>query len=704
MADDSGETIASAHLLGVSHPPGYPLHALIGHLALWLPVGSMAFRLNLFSAFCALAALGFVLRTCRRLIRDETGDANASPAEPRHLTLFLVIVCVSFLSCQNVFAESLTAKGGVYTLALWILSMVMSESVGAQSPRKVYAILFLWAVGLGNHWQTEVLWIPLLVGCFLKTGLAWNARKAATAATFAITGLSVYLYLPLRASLRPAVNWENPQTFDSFRDAVLRTPYSPRGEFLPRSFAATLAQAGELFRFLALEAWPGFLLLALLGGLYWFQRRGRWVSSLSAVFAFTLLALVLLRIPKDNAYLLGVYLVSTQGLLSVLAFGGLLALDRWIPTPRGKLLSAWPILALLAATAWGVLVFQWQDKSRYLLANDYGVNVLKELPRGAVALSRGDQNLMPLFYAKHVSRLRPDAVLIPEFTLETRWGWPEALKATGLENKAAFPPLDTAHRLDFIVRHLVEAGVPVFFSEYATHLEQIQLGPVTYPVFPWGIHVKFEKNPPSAQEARSRVRRVTATWRLRGVPHPDPFLPTGVSDLTFSRYYAHPRLLTARYLLGVGHADGAFEEFQQALLIHPQEPGVHLSLGKHFVTLGYLEIALQCCREEIKGHPESVEAHFTSGIICLLLGMNAQAAEYFQKTLWRDPGNQPARHNLELAKKALKIGEKFGNARPKSREFYVSLAGQYEAEGFWLPARLAAETAEQMSGSRPDSR
>ncbi|MCA1563679.1 MAG: DUF2723 domain-containing protein, partial [Acidobacteria bacterium] len=50
------------HVLGTPHPPGYPLYVLLSHLFVKLPLGTIAYRANLFSAVmaaiaCALAYL-----------------------------------------------------------------------------------------------------------------------------------------------------------------------------------------------------------------------------------------------------------------------------------------------------------------------------------------------------------------------------------------------------------------------------------------------------------------------------------------------------------------------------------------------------------------------------------------------------------------------------------------------------------------------
>ncbi len=65
---DSGELVAAAATLGIPHPSGYPLYVLLGKLwTLLLPLGSIAWRMSLFSAACAAGACGLFYLTVRRL-------------------------------------------------------------------------------------------------------------------------------------------------------------------------------------------------------------------------------------------------------------------------------------------------------------------------------------------------------------------------------------------------------------------------------------------------------------------------------------------------------------------------------------------------------------------------------------------------------------------------------------------------------------
>ena len=56
VGGDSGELITVAYTLGVAHPPGYPLYTLLAKLFTLIPIGTIAWRVNLFSAACGAGA------------------------------------------------------------------------------------------------------------------------------------------------------------------------------------------------------------------------------------------------------------------------------------------------------------------------------------------------------------------------------------------------------------------------------------------------------------------------------------------------------------------------------------------------------------------------------------------------------------------------------------------------------------------------
>ena len=62
---DTGEMVSVLKTLGVAHPPGYPLYALLGRLFLLIPAGNVASRANVFSAAASALALAFLYRLFR---------------------------------------------------------------------------------------------------------------------------------------------------------------------------------------------------------------------------------------------------------------------------------------------------------------------------------------------------------------------------------------------------------------------------------------------------------------------------------------------------------------------------------------------------------------------------------------------------------------------------------------------------------------
>ncbi len=77
---DAGELALAAHGRGVPHPPGTPVWALLGHLATLVPLGSVAVRLNAFSALCAGLAAALLVVAWRALRATRPGPAAPGPA------------------------------------------------------------------------------------------------------------------------------------------------------------------------------------------------------------------------------------------------------------------------------------------------------------------------------------------------------------------------------------------------------------------------------------------------------------------------------------------------------------------------------------------------------------------------------------------------------------------------------------------------
>src|SRR6185503_8880679 len=67
LGEDSGDLLAASATLGIPHPTGYPLFVLLGRLATFLPVGSIAFRINLVAALAGAVSVYAVVRLASAL-------------------------------------------------------------------------------------------------------------------------------------------------------------------------------------------------------------------------------------------------------------------------------------------------------------------------------------------------------------------------------------------------------------------------------------------------------------------------------------------------------------------------------------------------------------------------------------------------------------------------------------------------------------
>src|SRR5947209_1635051 len=73
---DSGELIASSHVLGVAHAPGYPTYNLIAKAAqLVVPFGSIPLRLAWLSSFSASLTLVLAFVLLRRIFTERNSLA-----------------------------------------------------------------------------------------------------------------------------------------------------------------------------------------------------------------------------------------------------------------------------------------------------------------------------------------------------------------------------------------------------------------------------------------------------------------------------------------------------------------------------------------------------------------------------------------------------------------------------------------------------
>ncbi len=64
---DSGELISVPYILGICHPPGYPLYTILGKIFTFAPFGNIAFRVNLMSALFGALTIAIIFLIIAKL-------------------------------------------------------------------------------------------------------------------------------------------------------------------------------------------------------------------------------------------------------------------------------------------------------------------------------------------------------------------------------------------------------------------------------------------------------------------------------------------------------------------------------------------------------------------------------------------------------------------------------------------------------------
>ena len=388
---DSGELVAAAHVLGIPHPSGYPLYVLLGKLwTLLVPLGSIAFRMSLFSAACAAAAVGVVQSSCRR--------AGFHPVAATMAALL-------FAFTPSFWAEANIQR--VYALNALFVAWATASAFAwhrSRSDRSLVTAFFLCGLGASNHTFMAVQAVALAVFSLMTEPAVRKQTKLllSCGAAFAL-GLAPYLYLPLRSKADPPLDWGDPETLSRFLDVVLRRGFWERVWI--EGLGDVPAIASDYLVSLGSElSWVGAA-LALLG--VWVGRKRGWPVFLPLLVMATNLTAVAIHGSRSDIFLWHRYYIPSFLMVALLAGMGCEAVLERLP----RRLRWAPLAVPAAALLWG---WSHVDRSRYRIAEDFSRTLLATLPPGAHLSASDDNVLFVLIYLQKVEGVRPDVDLILE--------------------------------------------------------------------------------------------------------------------------------------------------------------------------------------------------------------------------------------------------------------------------------------------------
>ncbi len=429
---DGGELTTDLWTLGIAHPTGYPLYTMLGYLFVHIPIlPEVAMRANLFAALCTSVAAGIVYLVFFRAQvvfgsaaekrGQKSGHGKGSQASRQQSPIDTEFVRWSSLIAAFVLAFSLTfwqesTRVESYSLQLILFSLIMFTWIGLYAtPTKSRAFIAGLVLGLGftNH-MTTILTLPALI--FLAVLKYRDTRFSPKLILYTVFGGVLagllYLYLPIRASQHPIMDWGNPDTLKTFIWQVTGKQFNT---WMFSSFEVFKHQFWVFFSSLYAEyriALP-FVIVGMIVSFAYYRRLFWWAILLligDLVYATNY------SIHNISSYFLLAYI----SLALFAAIGFRYVIQRFVPQKR---LKAAALAALLIFPGFsGIMNFSRVDSHNDFAVEMYTRDILTSVPHNSVILSfQWDDWVSGSLYYQHVDHVRPDVIVIDKELLRRSW-------------------------------------------------------------------------------------------------------------------------------------------------------------------------------------------------------------------------------------------------------------------------------------------
>lgn len=445
---DSGELATVQTVLGIAHPTGYPIFTLLGRMFLLFPLCQKPVaQLNWLALIWGLGAVVFFMHSMRWVLKNfrksmdqkslsenakgkrkkegkiREKDSQTSLYEKTDFTDSMgIFVTVVFASLAMAFSKTVWKQCTaieVHSLQLLVLTAIfyfLYKSNHSFRPNRDWLlVMFFLAIGFANHMTTILIFPGVLLGYFKQ--YKWNRisiKRFVLLLCIMVFFITIfYLYLPIRASQNPLLNWGNPVTWENFIHHISGKQYRVW------LFSSSESAFQNLKRFLLLLphefTWPVFIvgLMGLLSSI--FNKH-----PLRIFFIFTFLVTVFYTIHYDihdlDAYFLTAYVVFAY-------WTGLGAeyILRYVKKNRMRFIVV--SFALFFSIVFEIKKnYSEVDRRNYHTFEDYTKAALESLPQNSLLLSyQWDYLISPAYYFQLVEDFRADVRIIDKELLRRSW-------------------------------------------------------------------------------------------------------------------------------------------------------------------------------------------------------------------------------------------------------------------------------------------
>lgn len=570
---DAGVLVAASTDLGISHPPGHPLAALVGNAMTLIPLGPLALRVALSSAVFAAIAAGFLFLAIETTVQS-LGVSAKRIATPIALGATWLVVGSYGWWLQAIRPEVYALQAALVVIALERI-VALEAAWPTHDVRPLYVAALCIGLGLANHHFLAFLALPALAPTLARVHRAKGARAILIALACLGVGLLTYVYLPVRAAQDPPLDLGDPTSASRFFWVVSAEAFRKNtGGGVPQPIWERLLDVIVLLT----ESLHVVPILIALGGAYAILR-GPGARRIGYVWICVLAIYVAgrawLGFVRSNPDALG-YLMPAFGAAGALAgaFVGA-ALEAVGGANKARPRSIAVVIALVVA-ALGLLQIH-ESAPRATLARFAATDVfddprLRDLPPHAIVIAHAPQTVFELWGAQATEQIRPDVTVVPV----------PFLAYPGMVDRL----VDRRPELSAPIRGYLLDGafrLPDLQTLAAEHHVMIELDPRV----PTGVYETLvargtyhEALPDEAYEddRRSGIEAQRATWdELERTLGPDRSDPETRAQLLWHYY------MSALYYAAVGENEAARDAVAHATAINPDAAELR-ALSAHLAT------------------------------------------------------------------------------------------------------------------------
>jgi tetratricopeptide (TPR) repeat protein len=686
---DSGEFIATSYVLGIPHPPGTPLYVLIGRLFTLVPIANIASRVNFMSS---LAAAFAVLLTYLIIVKLINAMWRAGSKAERWVAYVGGVVGALFMAFSTSFwdsaveAEVYDISSAMMLLCVWMGLLWRERLDEEKSDMPLLFIAYICFLAIGIHLGTLLALPPLVLFVLL---VRWrsviNARFLTIAIALAVLGVSVHLYLLIRANLNPPINEADPSNWSALWKVLTRDQYKP-----PSIFDRRTAFSYQLDHMFLRYFWEQFktglpisgallpVLIGVLGAVGQAVKDKKGFVLMLSLFLITSLALVVYLNFSDNEVRERDYffIASYHLFCAWIGIGAAMIVKTaafrvaekvrghtgwWMAWGGPAELASKP--ALILASAVMILLsllpvikggqFYHHDRKNNFVARDYAYNMLVPLDQDSIILTNGDNDTFPLWYLQEVEGVRKDVRVVNLSLLNTAW-YIKQLKyeepkvpitLTDSQIDRLMPVRDATGRIilvkDFAVQNIISANKwkrPLYLAVTVPD----QMGLENHLIMEGlSFRVVPEESEGTKVDVPVTLHNLYDVFKYDGLlDETRSFTPKPYKDdntLNLVQNYCAAHVHCAQVLRREGKLAEALHELEAARAISPWYSGIIVSLGDLYEEMGALDKAESHYREMLEYHPRDPRVFYKLGVLLSKMDRNDEAVATLEEGIRYSP-------------------------------------------------------------------